>query len=376
MALLGDLLVDVLGARPQPVDEPDKAATSSGFNDTICSGAGTSVLARHDVDLQDALRVADLLGRQARLSNRAITVELGLPEPLVRRIRTALTRIPGLEGLGRSWAPDVAPGQLARIATWGGCRRWLLAVSCVLLSPKGKAEIAKQHSSRPLIMRVAREDAASADGRSGRGVRTSHATVARRLSVAPDAVRHARYVLEALGLSVTVVQGRYLTANERAAAAAYHGGRQRRIASTRALTLPRKVIAMVARHLPRSGSDPLTPTDSSPSPRRAGKSHRRQTPRRRPPIALPWQRLAAQVAQILPRLAETHIGNLARGLSRTGIDPDAWTGHQLVRMVELRNINSGWLQPACVRSELRLFLHQVAASLATAPSVQGSRLAE
>jgi hypothetical protein len=66
-------------------------------------------------------------------------------------------------------------------------------------------------------MRVARQDADAADGKTGREVRTSHATVAQRLRVTADAVRHARYVLEALGLSVTIVTGRYLTAKERAA---------------------------------------------------------------------------------------------------------------------------------------------------------------
>ena len=100
-------------------------------------------------------------------------------------------------------------------------------------------------------MRVARFDARTADGRTGRGVRTAHETVARALKVSRDAVRHARYVLEAIGMSVTVAQGRYLTANERSQAHAHHGGRQRRIASTRHLTMPRGMAQIVARHLSR-----------------------------------------------------------------------------------------------------------------------------
>lgn len=363
MALIGDLLSEVLAARPRTV--PDHAdAPRSTLVDAICSGAGTSILAGRGVDLQDALRVAEVLGRHARISTHAIAKQLGLPEPSVLRIRASLAKIPGLAGLGRSWAPDAAVGALAQVPTWGGSRRWLTAVSCVLLSSAGKAEISRQRSSRPLIMRVAREDAATADGRNGRGVRTSHETVARRLAVSAHAVRHARYVLENLGLSITVVRGRYLTSRERAEANAYHGGRQRRIASTRALTLPRKILALVARHLPRSGSEKLSPTESSNSPSSAGKPARGPKPPTRPPLERRWHQLAAQVAQILPKLAENHIGNLARGLHRTGLDPDAWTGYRLTRLVELHNRRLGWLQPVAVRSELGLFLHQVNAALA------------
>lgn len=325
----------------------------------ISSPSGTRLLALAGVDVVDALKVADMLCRRRRVSARAIAKELDLPVPLVARTRRVLGRIEGLAGLGKSWAPEPTSGALSKVPGWGGRRRWLLAVSLAVLSPTGKAAIARMKSSRPLVMRVARQDADAADGKTGREVRTSHATVAQRLRVTADAVRHARYVLEALGLSVTIVTGRYLTAKERAAARAHHGGRQRRIASTRALTLTRAAAAIVARHLPRSGSDAPPSSDSSGLPRHAGNPPRRRNRPPYPPIGLGWQKLAAQVVQVLPELGRRHVGNLARGLSRLPIDPSEWTGYGLVRLVELRNRDRGYTQPLEVRSLLGLFLHQI-----------------
>lgn len=365
MELVGDLLHEALADAPQLPAETHRRPLrdETPVTTLICSSAGTLALARQGVDVGDALKVAESLARHARMRARELAASLGMSEILVRRTRQALRRIPGLEGFGRSWAPVAVEGQLSKVPTWSGQRRWLLAVSIAVLSPAGKSAIARQKSSRPMVLRVARQDAASADGRSGRGVRTSHETVARRLGVSVDAVRHARYVLESLGLSVTIVRGRYLTGPERKRAAIYHGGRQRRIASTRALTLPKRAAAFLARHLPRSGSVPATSTESSKSPRRAGKASPRRNLSAQPQPALPYKRLAAQLALLVPDLAQNHIGNLVRGLQRLQIDPAQWTGHRILHLVELRNRARGWTQPADTRSPLRLFLHQVKEAL-------------
>jgi len=357
--LLGDVLAQL---RPAEETAPGSPQTPAWITERITSVAGMLVLNRADLadQVQLVLQIAGALCREGRTSARTLAQRHGWPPPLIQRTRRALSLIAGLEQLGRSWAPDPV-GTTATIPVWNGRQRWLLATSLELHSTRGKAAINRCKSSRPLVMKVARHDADNADGSTGRGVRTSHETVARQLGVSRDAVRHARYVLEAIGMSVTVVQGRYLTADERAAAHAHHGGRQRRIASTRHLTMPRGIARTVARHLPRSGSVRPTALESSNSPRRAGTSKRRP---KLPQIPLAWQKLAAQVVTVLPHLGQRHLGNLARGLMRLPIDPTTWTGPRLVRLIELNNREKGMTQPESVRSTLGLFLHQVHAGLA------------
>ena len=353
----GSLLSDVVEQLRTSEAAPPNAMAPSWVTEQIISDAGLLVLARAGLadDIDTVLAITAQLSREGRSSTRSIAAKHGWTMPLVRRVRHALAQISGLGQLGRSWAPEPV-GKVGVIPVWNGARRWLIAVSIQLQSIHGKAVIAHHKSSRPLVMRVARHDAKTADGRSGRGVRTSHETVARQLGVSRDAVRHARYVLEAIGMSVTVVQGRYLTTAERVAAHKHHGGRQRRIASTRHLTMPRGMAQALARHLPRSGSVKPSPLESSKSPRRAGDTKRRST---LPPIPLVWQKLAGQVVSVLPHLGEKHLGNLTRGLMRLPIDPNQWTGHRLVQLVELANRHRGLTQPDNARSQLGLFLHQV-----------------
>lgn len=361
---INDLLGDVLrGLQPVPAPAVAVPSTPRWITERITSVEGMLTLVKAGLadQVETVIEIAGVLARSGRLAANVIAKKHSWPLPLVLRARRALTYVAGLEHLGRSWAPEPV-GKVATIPVWNGRSRWLLAVSLELHSAQGKAAINHHKSSRPLVMKVARQDAAVADSRTGRGVRTSHETVARQLGVSRDAVRHARYVLEAIGMSVTVVHGRYLTASERAQAHAYHGGRQRRIASTRNLTMPRGMAQIVARHLPRSGSDRPTSLGGFTSPRRAGAS------KKRPPMApvpLPWQKLAAQVVAELPQLGIRHLGNLSRGLMRLKIDPTQWTGRRLVRLVELSNKHRGLSQPQTARSALGLFLHQVRTGLPT-----------
>lgn len=177
-------------------------------------------------------------------------------------------------------------------------------------------QIRRAHQvSAATVRAVARADAA-ADYRSGRGVATAHATVARRIRRCPRSVAAARAVLAALGLSVIVAAGRYLTASERAAARAVHGRRQVRAASTRALTLPRR--AWTIYNLPRRGKETPTKLRSRRVTKRAHTRARAARPRNHP---LWWQRLAAGLAQRLPWLARGHIGHLIDALARLPLTP-------------------------------------------------------
>ena len=103
--------------------------------------------------------------------------------------------------------------------------------------------------SRRALMAVARADAAAADHATGRWVATANATVARLTGLCERTVQYARATLVHLGLCRVVATGRYLTADERRAAARTHGGRQMRAASTRVLTMSCAIVCA----LPRRG---------------------------------------------------------------------------------------------------------------------------
>lgn len=150
-------------------------------------------------------------------------------------------------------------------------------------------QIRRAHQvSAATVRAVARADAA-ADYRSGRGVATAHATVARRIRRCPRSV---------------------------AAARAVHGRRQVRAASTRALTLPRR--AWTIYNLPRRGKETPTKLRSRRVTKRAHTRARAARPRNRP---LWRQRLAAGLAQRLPWLARGHIGHLIDALARLPLTP-------------------------------------------------------
>ena len=160
-------------------------------------------------------------------------------------------------------------------------------------------------------------------------------------------VQRARTLLERLGLAVTVWAGRYLTIAERAAARARHGASQLRAASTRALISPKQAAVLVPVEnvqLPRRGHHP-------PQPHLSKNSSTRVTARRKPsqrtPIPVGVQRLAAQLAQRMPWLAQDrHIGALARLLHRHQLNGDAgWSATRLLRVLEQHNRDTGHLVP-------------------------------
>ncbi|MEZ5087739.1 MAG: replication protein [Tessaracoccus sp.] len=254
---------------------------------------------------------------------------------------------------------------------WSSAAHWLETLTAAITTPEGEELRAAAKVSIDTLLDVAAADARAADSRTGRGVTTAHETVAKALGCSAKTVQRARSLLEALGFAVTVVGGRYLTTEERAAATAHHGGDQRRMASERALLVPRSLTNV---HLPRRGKFSSTLTSRSGLPTRAdarGEAAPRPAPKRkaarsflpRPPVAV--QRLAAGLAQRLPWLARGHIGSLCHTLTRLGLDDVGWTAHDVIDMLDRRNLDLGLFEPSpsSQRDPLALFAHQVRAAL-------------
>lgn len=209
------------------------------------------------------------------------------------------------------------------------------------------------------LLRVAQHEAEHADKRTGRGITTAHQTVADELGMSKRQVQRARGLLEALGLAVTVVEGRYLTAAERRAARAAHGGHQVRAASVRALVMPRAAVENV--HLPRrgSGSKNLSVKKNSPTrpkarnataPRPLARTTRKTASCTGGLRSIELQRFAARLVdgderdgadrRRMPWLLRSpaggrrHIGALCDVLAAAGIDPARWSPRQLIEAID------------------------------------------
>jgi len=245
------------------------------------------------------------------------------------------------------WHFDTRPGAYSSLPAWLGATHWLASLGDALASSSGAGILASVRIRAATVLAVARADARSADRRTGRNLATAHATVAAAVGRSVSTVRRARAVIAELGYSVTVTRGRYLTATEREAARAEHGGRQVRAASLRALTLPREAFdaGIIREHLPRRGSPTGDLTSSVDLPTRASARGRNSTttrrgPRRRGPARTPRplsvQRMAAKVAARLPWLARGHIGRLCDILAGLCLDP-AWSADDLIDAIDEHN---------------------------------------
>lgn len=272
---------------------------------------------------------------------------------------------------GRAWRPSDGPSLPASVPVWSSAAHWLDTLAAALTTAEGEELRAAAKVSADTLIDVAAADARAADARTGRGVTTAHDTVAKALGCSAKTVQRARSLLEALGFACTVVGGRYLTTEERAVANAHHGGDQRRMASERALLVPRSLSNV---HLPRGGSVTSHVPSRSGLPKRAdaraGAASRQPSTRKpsrrcasRPPISV--QRLAAGLAQRLPWLARGHIGSLCRTLAALGLDDTGWSAHDVIDMLDRRNVELGLysLTGTAQRDPLALFAHQVRAAL-------------
>lgn len=266
---------------------------------------------------------------------------------------------------GHAWSLEIdLPG---KVPVWSGPAVWLTTLAEAAQTPQG-AKVRKSVSvSLPTLLDVAACDARAADGRTGRNVKTAHATVAGILGCSAKQVQRARQVIEALGYSCTVVVGRYLTTQERDEAQARHGGHQVRMASHRACIMPRPgnvhlprrvgldLERYVRSHLPRR-ADALKGAAAPPAPTK--KSPRRRSGSR-PPLAT--QRLAAGLAQRLPWLARGHIGSLCHTLHCLGLDDAGWTVGDVLQLLEQRNVSGGLysVPPGSQRKPLALFAFEM-----------------
>lgn len=271
--------------------------------------------------------------------------------------------IPGRRG--GSWRPTPPS---ASIPAWTSASSWLSSLAAALQTREGDARRRQLRIRLETALDVAAEDARAADSRTGRHVTTAHATVAAILGCSSKTVQRARLLVEALGYATTVTGGRYLTSTERAAAHLVHGGDQRRMASERALTLPRTSANV---HLPRRGDSSSTTSVSSglPSdgvasrpPRR--KNQKRNNQRTRPSLAV--QKLAAGLARDVPWLARMHIGRLCHGLEVLKVDHDGWTSRDLLTVLDAYRRLHGWagIDPSHQRDPVALFIAQLRPALA------------
>lgn len=259
-------------------------------------------------------------------------------------------------------------GAYSSVAVWPSATAWFDAVMDVLATGDGETARRRAKVARDTLLRVAYADRQAADQRTGRGVATAHETVAVKLGMSAKTVQRARLLLEALGLAVTVVEGRYLTTAERAEATGRHGGYQVRAASTRALTLPASYRApapsaprdahagaVESVHLP-----PVRGVNTSPhllerSPTRAHSRTLRPTASRRAaltksrrilgpevPRGIEVQRLAAELVRRMPWLArERHIGVVCDLLDRLGVVRGGWTVSGLLDAIERHVATAG-----------------------------------
>ena len=242
---------------------------------------------------------------------------------------------------GRSWA---LPGRSPAVC-WSGRARWLLAVDVALATDEGRRLCRSRHLSPVTARAIARGCADYADSGTGRHLTASNSTIAahaaekagRTRPWSHDVVANTRRVLELLGLAVEIARGRYLTAEERLAAAVHHDCVQMRAASTWSLTLIRRW--HTKSFLPRRG-----PTGSK-TPRRCNSPKRALTRAKAPSGRSPRDRqgprpLAAQIvtADLISRTHGLdngrHLGSLVDVITEM-VDYQRWTGRDLVTVLNL-----------------------------------------
>lgn len=280
------------------------------------------------------------------------------------RIADAQSRNRASGQRGRSWA---LPGQPPALC-WSGRARWLVAVDVALATEEGRSLCRARHLSPITARAIARGCADFADSSTGRHLTASNATIAARaadLAGRPrpwshDVVANTRFVLEALGLAVEIVRGRYLTATERLAAAVHHDGVQLRAASTWALMLVRRW--QVKSYLPRRGST----GSKTPRSRYSPNARKRATApfgrlAKTPPGPRP---LAAQIvtAQLVQRAHGLdngrHLGALV-GVIADLVDCDRWTGRDLAELLDqdARDNPRDW--PATIQNPAGFLRHRL-----------------
>lgn len=289
----------------------------------------------------------------------------------------------------RSWSLPVPDGAVAPIPAWSSRQAYVALVDRVMRTSRAD-ELRGQSISVKAVLAIAAHDAETADRLTGRNVTTSHETVARVLGISSRLVGTGRRLLEKLHLARTVVMGRYLSPDERAAAASAHGGRQIVAASVRVLTMPSPALLESTFHLPRSGEVNLSSSVVKKSPTRARarataaarpQLKKNTSPRRHQvPRDPAWQRFAWEIAEEFDLLAHTirrnrrnahvlqlhrgslagdrHIGALIMQLQRAGVTPTRYSPRTLRTDLQ-RILDSRFYQPPAAGEIRDRFLHFV-----------------
>jgi len=222
-------------------------------------------------------------------------------------------------------------------------RAWLNRLLAVVMSPAGDTHRRRVSIRLSTFMKFAEAEASMAGARDGRGITTSHDTLARMVGMSKITARRARALMEALGCLATVEPGRYLTRVERLAATARHGGQQLRAASVRALTMPEIHDSALNEHLATAlrfnpTAHPLNSTPrrgephSEPAPRAQQRQKRAKiVPGADQPRPLPLQRLAARLVNSIPWLPDDlSTLRVQRIVHRSGFDADRFSYGDLI----------------------------------------------
>lgn len=270
-------------------------------------------------------------------------------------------KVPAHEALCTTSHLDSVP-IAGKVPAWSTRSRWLLSCSLAALLPEGvKARKRLGGLSVKSFMKVMRVDALTADHLSGRNVRTSHSTCAKKATTSTASVKRARQVAECLGLMTTVDRGRYLTQEERQQVLKETGFGYTKKASTRSLTMSREwTIQTSTDHLPRSGStmnkSSLRGTNQKRSRASAASRINEKNPKKKnPPLPrdLSTQKLAAGLERRLFWLnGFGHIGRLCDVLTSSGVTPSAWTPSSLSSALNGFTAQRGWTTPHKISNPL------------------------
>lgn len=266
---------------------------------------------------------------------------------------------------GKSWTPEPESGSQARVPCWWSREQWIQAVFQDLTTETGAGALSRHRTCAARVHAVSTADANTADTTTGRNVRTSHATVAKKLGCSVDTVRRARRVLRDLGWAVEITRGRYMTQAERILASLHKDTYQNRFASNRSLTIPTRAIAV---HPYPEGVKKSSPKTSRvvPSARSRGAGTGKLQPKKnhaaRPSVSLGIQKLTARLVRRLPWLdrRDQHLMGLCRSLSQCGVTEE-WTVQDLMNALETDHRTRGLLTlpPNSQRNPRALFLTQV-----------------
>jgi hypothetical protein len=116
---------------------------------------------------------------------------------------------------GGSYSPALSPNAYDGVRAPTSPSAWANCVLALVMTPAGDAHRRRISISLRTFMRFVEAEASMANRRDGRGITTSHETLARMVGMSKITARRARALMEALDCLVTVRTGRYLFHLER-----------------------------------------------------------------------------------------------------------------------------------------------------------------